>query len=205
MANNSRLTPAVAAKIVKHVRNGTPQKYAALAAGIPESTFKKWVNRGIRETRGVYRNLWTALKDARGAFVASNVAVIRRAANGVTEVTVKESTILDRLGRPVVVCDADGKAILDANGNPIIATRKETTRRKVFEWTAAAWLLERRAQEEFAANRTELKELKAQLALVTARLEALSNGQRQGDDSASSTGPQEQPPAVGGDARPDSI
>lgn len=202
----SRLTPKIVAAIVRHVRNGTPQKYAAQAEGIPESTFKKWVHRGIRESRGVYRNLWNSLKEARGGFVASNVNVIRRAANGVVETTVKETTLLDNFGRPVLLVDKDGAVQKDKDGNPIVAVKRETSRRKVFEWTAAAWLLERQAQEEFGANRLELKELKKQLAAVTERLEALTHAQQQGARPAGEAGTPAGPmPNVGGDARPDSI
>jgi len=194
----STLTPGVHKAIVAHVRNGTPQKYAATAAGIPEGTFKKWLSRGIRESRGIYRDLWAALKEARGGFVASNVGVIKKAANGVMETTVKETTIQDRLGRPVLVTDADGRPILDNAGRPTVATRRETTTRKVFEWTAAAWLLERQAQEEFGANRLEVKELRKQLAAVTAQLERLADGQQRGTDPPGEAGGQ-----AGGTAQPD--
>ncbi len=176
-----KLTPKLIATIAKHVSKGSPRKYAALAAGVAEVTVKKWVARGRSEKTGIYVSLVAALKDAEGSFVASNVAVIKKAANGVKETVVKES--------------------VDKDGN----VRRETTTRKVFEWTAAAWLLERRVQEEFGASRNELKELKKMLVVVTAKLEALTNGQQQGGNSTGKESSATQPPNVGGEADPASI
>jgi hypothetical protein len=191
--------------LARHVAKGTPRKYAAQAVGIAEVTLKKWVARGRAERSGIYVSLVSALKAAEGSFVASNVAVVKKAANGVKETVVKEATLLDRLGRPVLLVGPDDKPVMGSDGQPVAATKKETTTRKVFEWTAAAWLLERRAQDDFGANRNELRQLKELVTALTAKVEALTNAQHQGAGPAGQESAPQQPPNVGGDADPESI
>lgn len=176
------LTPEIQEAILAHVRNGTPQKYAAQAVGIKEACFRSWVNRGRKETSGIYFNLATALKDAYGAFIASNVKVIRNAAEGVIEETVKETK--------------------DKDGN----IRTERTTKRVFEWAAAAWLLERRAQEEFSNAKAELAVIKKQLIANNETLEQLKNELREARAQGAAAEQGSQPtPLVGGDADPASV
>ena len=190
----TKLTPQVHAAIVRHVKNGTPQKYAAQAAGIKESVLKDWINRGRREKSGIYSDLANALKEAFGDFVASNAKVIQKAADGVIETTVKET-----IGPPIP--KADGTF------GPGLVTERIVTTRKVIAWAAAAWLLERRAQEEFSNAKSELQLLKKQLASTNDKLEALLRVQQQVTSSPVETiGAEDHPVSpVGGEADINSI
>ncbi len=150
----SKLTPEIQSKIIEHVRNGTPQKYAAAAAGIKEPTLKTWLARGRKEESGIFSDFASALKDALGEFVARNVQIIQNAAEGVIEETIRETT------------------------TPAGVRETVTTTRLVFEWTAAAWLLERRSQEDFSNAKSELLLLKKQLVSTNEKLEAVVRAQQ---------------------------
>ena len=64
MGRRSKLTPEVQEKICNYVRQGLTYEIAARAAGISESTFYRWRERGEKARRGKYREFWEALKKA---------------------------------------------------------------------------------------------------------------------------------------------
>ena len=131
-----KLTPAVHKVIVKSVRDGVPLKHSARAAGVGESTMRAWRARGRAEESGPYTAFQADLLKAESGAVVRNTATVQRAAAERDEVTVKKTEYAD--GRSETV----------------------TTTRRVFEWTAAAWWLERRYPEEFSGNKKELGQLR---------------------------------------------
>lgn len=74
--------------------------------------------------------LANGLKKAESDFIARQLKIIRKAAGPRTETTVKKTEV------------PDGEKI-------------ETTTKRVVEWTAAAWLLERRHPDQFGKRETE--------------------------------------------------
>ena len=64
MGRRSKLTPEVQEKICEYVRQGLTYEIAARAAGISESTFYRWRERGERARSGKFREFWEALKRA---------------------------------------------------------------------------------------------------------------------------------------------
>ncbi|MBN9524101.1 hypothetical protein J0H58_37255 [bacterium] len=171
-----KLDPAASKAICDAVAAGVPRKYAALRAGVAERTVRDWLARGRREKSGPYSAFLAALKKAEADRVAASVGRIGRAAAGgqVVERTTTTTT------------KADGTS-----------TSKTTEKLLAPQWTADAWFLERTHPEQFAANRRELQELRAQLAAL---LKAVADGKLRPADPA-------RPPAprVGGDADPAAV
>lgn len=64
MGRRSKLTPEVQEKICEYVRQGLTYEIAARAAGISESTFYRWRERGEKARGGKFREFWEALKRA---------------------------------------------------------------------------------------------------------------------------------------------
>ncbi len=131
-----KLTPEVAKIIVDSVTAGVPRKQAAERAGVTERTLMRWLAAGRKARSGPLLSLLSALKKAEADAIARNTAMIQRAAAERDEVTVKET----------VTTDANGQT----------TTKRETTTKKVFDWCAAAWWLERRYPDQFGRpNRPE--------------------------------------------------
>lgn len=149
----TKLTKPIQAIIVKHIANGTPRKHAAQAAGIAESTLRGWAAKGRTEKGGIYVAFLADLKAAESKFIASNAAIIQKAARGVKETTIRVK-------------------------NGVDGTETTTTTRRVFDWAASAWLIERRDPENFSSARQELADMKKQLAAVTQQLAVLTNAQQ---------------------------
>lgn len=88
----SKLTPEVQDKIVEALKHGNYQDAAAAYAGISESTFHNWMNRGREEARRIadgekanpketiYLELLEAVEKARSEAEVRNVMYIQRAA-----------------------------------------------------------------------------------------------------------------------------
>jgi hypothetical protein len=143
-----KLTPTVSASIVKSIAGGTPRKYAAQAAGTAESTLRSWSVRGKRDKKGPFPAFLAEIRTAEAKFIESNVATIRKARDGVDETTIKVLT-----------------------GPKGVETTK--TVKRVIDWAAAAFFLERFAFEEFSTANKEIAALKKQLAAVTEKLETV--------------------------------
>jgi hypothetical protein len=132
----SKLTPEVAKSIADGVAAGVPSKFAAQRAGVSERSLREWLAKGRKAKSGPHFALSAALKKAEADAISRNTAMVQRAAAERDEVTVKET----------VTTDANGQTI----------TKRETTTKKVFDWCAAAWWLERRYPDQFGRpNRPE--------------------------------------------------
>jgi hypothetical protein len=123
----TKLTPERHAAVVKAAAAGLPRELLAKAAGVQARTLRGWMAKGKAATKGVYRELFDAVRAAEIAAIETCLAVVMKAAAERDEVTTK------------VITYRDG------------TTRTETTTKRVFEWTAAAWLLERRAPSWFSS------------------------------------------------------
>jgi hypothetical protein len=169
------LTPDVQRVIVESVAAGVPRKYAAMRAGVTERAVYLWLSRGKRESKGEYYSFYSALKKAEADAVAVRVARIARAGQG--------GQVVERT--TVTTTNAKGET-----------TTRTAEKLAPGQWTADAWLLERR-HEEFAANRREIKELRAQLAAL---VKAVEDGRLAATPAAGAPAPR-----VGGDADPKSV
>lgn len=178
------LTPAVQKSILKDLVAGASRTAAAQRVGLAYDTFRKWMQRGRAGRKGdaIYVAFVGAVKKAEAEAVCRQAKAITRAYTPRTVTVTKRTT------------DADGRV------------REETTSRREFEWTAAAWLLERRHPEDYAANRHEIRDLKKQLADLEA-LVRRSLGDPEGDPAAGRrprrTGPDPTPPAGPAGGTPD--
>ena len=141
----SKLTPAVQDRICECLAGGCTRVDAATQGGINYMTLRRWERQGERQKSGKYRRFCEALKKAESDAAEFCVAAIKRAATERDEVTVKRTEYPDG------------------------TVKAETTTRTVFEWTPAAWWLERMRATDFgkkesaevAGMRTEMAALRA--------------------------------------------
>lgn len=135
----SDLTPEAQAKICEAILAGTTRESAARHGGVAVSTFKLWLKKGRESRSGKYSDFLSAVEAAEAECQRDFEDVIRKAAQGVEEVTTKEIAGKDKDGHPFV--------------------RRETTTRIVYNWQAAAWWLERRFRRIYHPNQSrEIKE-----------------------------------------------
>lgn len=136
----SKLTPAVHKSIIKDIAAGLSRHTAVGNVGVSYHTLHRWLAKGAKQATGHYCQFRTDLKKAEARATAVHAATIRKAAVGWTEKVIKVTESTDPVtGRPV--------------------TRTETTTKKLFDWTAAAWWLERRVPEDYSSDRKRVKEL----------------------------------------------
>ncbi len=79
MGRDTKLTKELQSKIIEFIRAGTYNETACLACGLGESTFYAWLDRGEKETRGIYRDFLEAVKKAKGEAEARNLMIIQKA------------------------------------------------------------------------------------------------------------------------------
>ena len=79
MARPTKLTPELRERIVQAQKAGNYAEAACRAAGISSSTFYRWMERGEREERGIYRDFFEAIRRAEAEAEVHAVAVLRRA------------------------------------------------------------------------------------------------------------------------------
>lgn len=141
MANHiSKLTPEAKASILDSISKGMAQKLIATRAGISPRTLQHWLTLGRRNQGQQWIAFYAEVKKAESDAIAEKVAIILKAATGTTEKTVKRTVFPDG------------------------TSKEETTSRKVFEWTAAAWWLERNFPDLYGSDRTRMKHLERRLA-----------------------------------------
>lgn len=141
MANHiSKLTPEAKASILDSISKGMAQKLIAARAGISPRTLQHWLTLGRRNQGQQWIAFYAEVKKAESDAIAEKVAIILKAATGTTEKTVKRTVFPDG------------------------TSKEETTNRKVFEWTAAAWWLERNFPDLYGSDRTRMKHLERRLA-----------------------------------------
>lgn len=139
-ARIQKLTPAASKAVIDGVAAGLARPHVAKAAGVALRTLQRWLLRGRRGDPASrddrpYMALLAGVEKAEAAAVAERMAVIRRAAVGTTETTTKQTR------------------------TPEGTVKVERTKRNVFEWTAAAWWLERMHPEEYGSDRKRVREL----------------------------------------------
>ena len=126
LGRRPRLTRSLAKSIAHHVRNGLPNKDAARLAGIGESTFYRWIERGEEGNDDIYLEFIELLKESLVSFKRANIDLIQRAADTPTTTTTRH--------------------IKTVGG---VKTEEVKTEERPPLWTPAAWLLERRFPAEF--------------------------------------------------------
>ena len=137
LGRRPRLTRSLARSIAHHVRNGLPNKDAARLAGIGESTFYRWIERGEEAKDDIYQEFMELLKESLSSFKRANLDIIQRAADTHTTTTTRHiKTVGGVVGK-------DGKV----EGGE--RTEEIKTEERPPLWTPAAWLLERRFPAEF--------------------------------------------------------
>lgn len=139
MAGVSKLTPEVLKSVLDSVSKGLTQRLVAARAGVTDRTIRTWMRKG-KQGDVEFTSFFSAVKKAEAEAIAKKVAIILKAANGVTERTVKRTTFPDG------------------------TTKEETSTRKVFEWTAAAWWLERNFPDLYGSDRMRMRHLEKRLA-----------------------------------------
>jgi hypothetical protein len=77
MARPTKLTPAIQERLILAMQAGNYREAAAAYAGIGTSTLYRWIERGKKANRGVYRELWEAIDVAEGQAEARIVLSIR--------------------------------------------------------------------------------------------------------------------------------
>lgn len=101
MGRRSKLTEEVQEKVCEYVRQGLTYEVAARAAGISESTFYRWRERGEKARKGKFRKFWEALKRAEAEGEQALVRRILSASNDTWQAAawILERRYPDRWGR----------------------------------------------------------------------------------------------------------
>lgn len=130
----SLLTPARIEAIATHIRNGNYLRVAAEAAGVSESAVYKWLERGEDPEEQIQDSLYFQLLQAVVAAHADAervlVQAINKAATGYTKKTTKTREYTNDEGRQ--------------------CTETTVEEAEVFDWRAAAWMLEARHRDRWA-------------------------------------------------------
>lgn len=119
MARPTKLTDALQQSIVARITSGNYSEVSAESLGIHRATYFRWMAKGRKQKRGGFRDFFDCIKKARASDQVENVARIKCAAKG--------GSLIEQ------------KTITKPDGTSI-TTRKYSRP----EWTAAAWLLERK-------------------------------------------------------------
>lgn len=160
LGRRSMLTPTLATLIAAALRASTSIALACQHAGISIRTYHAWITRGrndllaLAEHTGIdpddldlttipnldtdwpYVHFLHVTTKARTDYQLENLALIQQAARGYETTTTKT---VERLERD------------PASGQMVAVSRTtETTTRPERQWTASAWLLERRFPDEYA-------------------------------------------------------
>lgn len=174
-----KLTPEVQKVVIDSIAAGVPQRQAADRAGIHEWTIWKWMKRGKEDKTGVYRQFFQAMKKAEADRLAASVARIGKAAQG--------GQVIDRVTTETTKVGKDGTST---------TTKKTVEKVAQGQWTADAWFLERRHPDQFASNRSEIKNLEKltiDQGKRIAELERLLGGpartETEGSEEPEATGP----------------
>jgi hypothetical protein len=80
LSRPSKLTPALQQKVCDAVRVGNGFDVAAGFAGIDKTTFHRWMKRGARATRGLYRDFYLAVQKASSDAETRALAIVNKAA-----------------------------------------------------------------------------------------------------------------------------
>lgn len=75
----TKLNQKTKEKIVEAIRDGNTNLIAAKLAGISESTFYNWINKGRESEKGVYRQLVDEIEQAEAEAIAQAVGEVKKA------------------------------------------------------------------------------------------------------------------------------
>lgn len=64
MGRKCKLTPEVQQRVVECLGLGSNRANAAAAAGVGETTFYRWMERGEASSKGIFREFWEAVRAA---------------------------------------------------------------------------------------------------------------------------------------------
>jgi hypothetical protein len=78
MARPTKLTPALRRAVCTMLQNGVPEKTAALAAGIAESTHHDWMAKGRDAKSGIHRDYFEAVETAKAKAEAKAVRALTK-------------------------------------------------------------------------------------------------------------------------------
>jgi transposase len=98
---HSKLTPEVQEKIISAIRAGNYAQVAAKYAGIAETTYYVWLQRGKEESSGMYKEFREAVKKAESEAEVRAVAMMQKhmTDNWQAAMTYLERKFPDRWGR----------------------------------------------------------------------------------------------------------
>jgi hypothetical protein len=82
MARPSKLTKQVQERICSAIRAGNYPAVAAVAAGISEATFYRWMEQGRTAGKGPHRDFYEAVKQAEAESEVHAVAILRKEMKG---------------------------------------------------------------------------------------------------------------------------
>jgi transposase-like protein len=125
MGRPCKLTPEAQERIVNAVRNGCYRETAATLGGVDDSTLYLWLREGKETKTGPKFDLFNAVKKAEAEWEAEQIAGIEAA--GIGGAVISRTTTTKKDGSVVIT---------------------ETLARP--EWTARAWLLERKLYDRWA-------------------------------------------------------
>lgn len=132
MARPTKLTPELQERLLADIRIGLPYAKAAERAGITETSFYNWKERGQTEKSGIYFEFLKEVKKAVTDAMLRNVGLILQAGQGG-----KEFTETKRVYE------------IDDKGNQTVTQEIITKKEAAPQWQALAWLLERRHPSEW--------------------------------------------------------
>ena len=101
----STLTADRMEKLLGCVRRGLSNKHACMVAGISETTFYRWIEKGKHAKRGPYREFWDSLQAAHAHFEKFHLKAIARSS---LEETQSTREVIEYEGSEVVTLP-DGK------------------------------------------------------------------------------------------------
>jgi transposase len=137
MGRPTKLTPQRIEAIAELVRNGNYLVVAAEAAGVSDAAVYKWLERGSRDEErdqdSLYFQFREAIQRAQAEAEQVLVSAIEKAATGYT----RKSTKTRRYQDP-------------ETGVEVVETTVEEA--QVYDWRAAAWLLQQRHRSRWSAN-----------------------------------------------------
>ena len=139
MPQRRKLTPEIIKTLAKHVSNGHTNIDACRLAGISEATFYRWLKIAEGKTSGLHYDLDEALERANADFKQFHLDIIIDAAS-----TPKKQTHREQISVPGPPGD-DGKPTTKIEKVKVTVTETPP------QWTASAWLLERKFPDEFAS------------------------------------------------------
>ena len=133
MARPSKLTPLVQGRICRYVAEGLSYADAALLAGVSETTYHRWRQKGQAARSGKFREFWQRIQAATAISRRRALETIERAARGHTR------------HKPWTRTKTEIEKILDEKGNDTGLRKAKTVTEQIgADWRAALALLERR-------------------------------------------------------------